>query len=80
MNFISNTTLEMKIFPYKSGLPIPFSIGESLKKLPTIPILWWNSQFAKFIFRFQLTEEELMKKLYSTMKLYLPTVGLVKYS
>jgi hypothetical protein len=66
---------EMKIFPYKSGLPIPSDIGETIKKLPTIHLLWWNAQFAQFVLRLQLSQEDMMKKLNTAMKLYLPTVG-----
>jgi hypothetical protein len=65
----------MTTYPYKSGIPIPYEIGEGLKKLPTSHFIWWMGQFAKFAMRLQLSEADLMRKLKNAVKVNLPTVG-----
>jgi len=67
----------MTTYPFKSGIPVPGNIGETLKKLPTNHFIWWVGQFAKFVLRLQLSQGEMMQKLKIAMKLDQPTVGYV---
>ncbi|CAL8112922.1 unnamed protein product [Orchesella dallaii] len=65
------------IYSYKSGIPVPLSVGPDLKMLPTDHYVWWISQFAKYTMRLQSWEEELMAKFKDVLKLQIPTVGIV---